>query len=426
MIAWFNKQHDWRLVVAALNYMPHGFCMFGPDKRLVLCNDEYANMYRLPPELRRAGATHDAIIAHRVQSGLLEGESTGIGVQRKISELGTLSKTNVSRRIDRLTDGRLICVTRGPMPGGGWVATHEDVTQRLQLEEQRDHMASQEERRLVVDAAIHAFRQKTEVMFRSATDRAAALRSTATTLFTASRKTSNKAEDAVQSSNSASANVEFAASAVGELSTSIAEIARHLERTNTLVGMASGETNATNGEINSLAISAEKIGTVVKLIQAVAAQTNLLALNATIEAARAGEAGRGFAVVASEVKSLAVQTAKATDDIAKQVAAVQACTEKAVEAINRITARMQEIGQFTSAAAASVQEQNSATNEISGNVIRAAEGTRNIVVLLGDVSGAADETHGAAETVLAASEVVAAVAADLRSEVDEFLKKVAV
>ncbi len=422
--SWRKKQHEWRLATA-LNYMPHGFCMFGPDKRLVLCNDEYANMYRLPPELRKPGTTHDAIIAHRVQSGLLNGEKNKTAVEKKISELGTLSSTKVSRRIDKLNDGRLICVTRGPMPEGGWVATHEDVSERLRLEDQRDHMASQEQRRIAIDGAISAFRNSVETKFKSAADHATALRSTANTLFASSRKTAGHAEDAAKFSDDASTNVGFAASATTELTSSIAEISSHLERTNDLVGKASGETGATNREIIDLAKSAEKIGLVVKLIQAVAAQTNLLALNATIEAARAGEAGRGFAVVASEVKSLAVQTAKATEEIASQVAGVQAGTGTAIEAVSRINARMQQIGEFTSAAAKSAQEQHVATEEISGNVNRAADGTRSIVALLSELSGAAGETRGSAETVLAASEAVAAIAEDMRKEIEEFLRKVA-
>jgi NO-binding membrane sensor protein with MHYT domain/methyl-accepting chemotaxis protein len=411
---------------AALNYMPHGFCMFGSDKRLVLCNDSYADMYRLPLELRKPGTTHDAIIAHRVQSGLLEGGRNEPAVKQKITELGTLSKTKSSQRIDKLTDGRLICVTRGPMEGGGWVATHEDITKRRQLEDQRDQMVSEEKRRTAIDAAIVAFRHRMESMFKTAADHATALRSTGSALFATSRKTSERAEGAVQFSNNASTNVEFVAAAAGQLSSSIAEISRHLEQTNSLVGMATGETSATNNEISSLAASVGKIGLVVKLIQNVAGQTNLLALNATIEAARAGEAGRGFAVVASEVKSLAVQTAKATEEIANQIAAVQASTRAAVEAIGRISTRMKEIGQFTSAAAKSVQQQHAATDEISQNVIRAAVGTNDIVAVLGEVAGAANETRVSAETVLATSEAVAAIAGDLRVEVEDFLQKVAV
>jgi methyl-accepting chemotaxis protein len=191
-------------------------------------------------------------------------------------------------------------------------------------------------------------------------------------LFAASHKTSQRAEGAVQASNEASANVETAASAANEMSTSIDEISRQLGQTNNLVGIATSEAGSTNDQIGSLASAAQKIGDVVRLIQDVAGQTNLLALNATIEAARAGEAGRGFAVVASEVKSLAVQTAKATEEIAGQISAVQGSTTTAVGAIGRIVDRMREINKFTGAVAASVQQQSAATGEISVRALRAA------------------------------------------------------
>ena len=137
------------------------------------------------------------------------------------------------------------------------------------------------------------------------------------------------------------------------------------------------EAETTNEQIAGLADAAQKIGDVVKLIRDIAGQTNLLALNATIEAARAGEAGRGFAVVASEVKSLAVQTAKATEEIASQILAVQGSTTSAVDAIRNIAGRMKEISSYTSAVAASVEQQNAATGEISQNVAGAAQGTEH-------------------------------------------------
>src|SRR5499426_2177514 len=193
------------------------------------------------------------------------------------------------------------------------------------------------------------------------------MRQTATTLFAASQKTSERAEGAVHASNTAADNVDVAAAAAEELSSSINEISRQLSQAHGVVSTTVAEAGATNDEIGGLAKAAQKIGDVVKLIQSVAGQTNLLALNATIEAARAGDAGRGFAVVASEVKSLAIQTARATDDIARQIAAV-----------------------------------------------------------LTDVVGAATETRQSAETVLTASEAVAAAAGDLRAEVESFLHKVAV
>ena len=146
-------------------------------------------------------------------------------------------------------------------------------------------------------------------------------------------------------------------------------------RTTDVVRASVNEAEATNAQIAGLAAAAQKIGDVVKLISDIAGQTNLLALNATIEAARAGEAGRGFAVVASEVKSLAVQTAKATEEIAAQILAVQGSTTSAVDAIRSIAGRMKEISAYTSAVAASIEQQNSATGEISQNVAGAAQGT---------------------------------------------------
>ena len=158
------------------------------------------------------------------------------------------------------------------------------------------------------------------------------MRSTARTLLGSSDQTSQRAESAVHAFNEASTNVETAAIAADELSRSIAEISRQLTHTSDIVRLATDEARSTDGEIAGLASGAQKIGDVIKLIRDIAGQTNLLALNATIEAARAGEAGRGFAVVASEVKSLAVQTGKATEDIASHILAVQNSTVGAVEA----------------------------------------------------------------------------------------------
>jgi methyl-accepting chemotaxis protein len=210
------------------------------------------------------------------------------------------------------------------------------------------------------------------------------------------------------------------------LASSIAEIGRQLAQTTDLVRVAVSEAQSTNEEISGLAQAAQKIGDVVKLIRAIAEQTNLLALNATIEAARAGEAGKGFAVVASEVKSLAVQTAKATEEIAGQIAAVQTSSGGAVDAIRRIAERMQEINQFATAVAASVRQQDAATGQISHNVAHAAEGTKLIVSVLGDLAGAATHTRTSAQTLLTSSEAVASAAGNLHTEVETFLGKVAV
>jgi methyl-accepting chemotaxis protein len=193
-----------------------------------------------------------------------------------------------------------------------------------------------------------------------------------------------------------------------------------------VVGSAVVEVEGTNNEIKLLTEAAQKIGDVVKLIQHIAGQTNLLALNATIEAARAGHAGKGFSVVATEVKSLSVQTAKATEEIAAQIHAVQGSTNGAVQAIQRITGRMKEISEHTTSIAASVGQQSSATSEISESVTSAAAGAKALASILEQVTQAVGKASGSAHTVLTASQAVEDAATGLQTKVEEFLQRVAV
>ncbi len=302
--------------------------------------------------------------------------------------------------------GRVIAVTEQPMPDGSWVATHQDVTEQQKLEQERATHAVEEQRRALIESAITSFRGSMESVLRTVNESAAAMKLTASSLFAASGQTSQRAQSAVQASNEASTNVATAATAADEMASSISEISRQLVQTTDVVRQAVREAQSTNEGIKGLANAAQKIGDVVELIRTIAGQTNLLALNATIEAARAGESGRGFAVVASEVKSLAVQTAKATEDISTQILSVQASTGSAVEAIARITGRMQEIEKFSSAVAAAVEQQNAVTGEISHNVSSAANGTNDIVAVLDQVARAATDTRSTAETVLSSSEAV--------------------
>lgn len=407
-------------ITAALDNMTQGLCMFDASTRLIICNDRYLEMYSLTREHAYPGCFLRELLEYRRASGTFfqDIDEYVAAARRRVVE-GKVFNNVVEIK------GRIISISNRPIEGGGWVSTHEDITEQRRQDQERDLMVAQNERRSAIDAAIASFRPRIETMLKTVGDNAAAMRTTSSSLFNASHQTSERAAGAVDSSNEASVNVETAASAAEELSASITEISRQLGQTNHLVGIAVDEAGVTNVQIGSLAQAAQKIGDVVKLIQDVAGQTNLLALNATIEAARAGEAGRGFAVVASEVKSLAVQTAKATEEIAGQIAAVQASTSTAVDAIGRIVDRMQEISRFTAAAAASVQQQDSATSEITKNVASAATGTKAIVAVLAEVAGAATGTRGSAETVLTASREVEAAAADLRTEVEGFLQKVA-
>jgi methyl-accepting chemotaxis protein len=396
---------------AALNNMTQGLCMFDGARRLVVCNERYASMYRLPPELTQAGASHEAIIKHRVSQGILAGETTDAAADQKLAALNQHSNEKTSSRVDRLSDGRLIKVTRDPMPGGGWVAIHEDVTEQA-------HRSS-------IDTAISSFRQRVDSVLKTVSDCTSALKSTATDLFGSSEQTSLRAEGIVHASQGASTSVENAAAATRQMSVAAAEIGQQISQTTDVVRSAVGKVRAMNDEFAGLANAAQKIGAVIKLIQQISDQTNLLALNATIEAARAGQAGRGFAVVASEVKSLALQTGKATEEVIGQVQAVQASTKGATQAVGGIEGCIGEISAYASAVAGSIEEQGAATLEISHNVANAADETSKIVAVLGEVADAAIATRASAQVVLTASESVEGAVENLRREVESFLGSVA-
>jgi methyl-accepting chemotaxis protein len=314
----------------------------------------------------------------------------------------------------------------GEAQAAGAEALAAEAERAKLADRQRDTLLAQERRRGEVDAEIGVFRERIHLVTRTVGESSNVLKATASQLFDSANATSRRVEEAMETSSEGARNVETAATAAEELARSIGEISRELAQTVEVAGVATKEAETTNTQIAGLAEVAGKIGHVMGLIRDIAEQTNLLALNATIEAARAGEAGKGFAVVASEVKSLAVQTAKATEEISGQIAAVQSSTSVAVEAIGGITARMQEINKHAAAVTRAVEAQRGATDAISRNVAGAANGTRKIVAILGELTGAAASTGKSVRTVLDASGSVETTAVSLGNEVEGFLKKVAV
>ncbi|NIA70902.1 HAMP domain-containing protein [Pelagibius litoralis] len=247
------------------------------------------------------------------------------------------------------------------------------------------------------------------------------LRTTAEGLSTVAGQTSERAGVVAHAADSASSNVQTVASASEELSSSISEISRQVAQSQEISGKAVAEADRAGQTVNGLAEAAQKIGDVVSLIQDIAEQTNLLALNATIEAARAGDAGKGFAVVANEVKSLANQTAQATEDIGTQIGDMQSATGDTVEAIESVRSIIDEMGATATAIGAAVEEQDSATQEISRNAQEVAQGTQEVTSNIAGVTEAASNSGQSAKEVLQASDQLSKGSQILRSKLDEFL-----
>ncbi|KMO39834.1 chemotaxis protein [Methylobacterium tarhaniae] len=284
--------------------------------------------------------------------------------------------------------------------------------------------SAEEQRRAGMRQMADAFERAVGGIVGQVSASATELQATAQTMTATATQTAAQSTAVAAAAEEASSNVGTVAAAAEELGASVQEIGRQVDGSARLARSAVAEAGQTARQVRALTEATARIGDVVGLISSIAAQTNLLALNATIEAARAGVAGRGFAVVAAEVKELAGQTARATEEITSQIAAIQATTGQAAGAIGQITARIEEISGVATSIAAAVEEQGAATQEIVRNVSQAAQGTGEVTGNIAGVAGAAEETGAAASQVLGAASELSRQSEHLSAEVARFLDTV--
>jgi methyl-accepting chemotaxis protein len=285
--------------------------------------------------------------------------------------------------------------------------------------------AEQVSRRQRIEAEIETFRSSVTSVLTNTDRMTGELTETAETLSSIARAAGEQSAETATTADATSNNVQTVATATSQLGESVHAIKSQIHDATAIVQRATGMAGVANETMGALANSAKHIDEVVGFIRTIAGQTNLLALNATIEAARAGEAGRGFAVVASEVKALAIQTAKATEEISSQIAEVQSATRQAVDNVGAIAAIMKDIDSFTATIAEAVSQQNAATNEISRNIGQAAAGTASVAQSIAGTAAASEDTNRSADLVLTTAKDLSRQAADLRLSVDRFLANVA-
>nr|WP_295829319.1 HAMP domain-containing methyl-accepting chemotaxis protein [uncultured Azospirillum sp.] len=292
---------------------------------------------------------------------------------------------------------------------------------QAEVDRQREQALAVANRR---EGLLRAFDSAISGILRGVASAATELESTARSMSGIAQKSMHQATGSAAASEQTSSNVQAVAAATEEMNASIAEIARQVNQSTDVAGAAMREAEQTNAVVGDLAQTAQRIGEVVELISNIAAQTNLLALNATIEAARAGEAGKGFAVVASEVKSLASQTARATDEIAAQIQAMQSVTGTAVTAIKGIGVTIARMNEIATAISGAITQQNATTEEISRAIQQASHATASVSASLSELTEVAAQTENAGGQVLSAARELSQQSEAMHHEVEGFLSQI--
>jgi methyl-accepting chemotaxis protein len=294
---------------------------------------------------------------------------------------------------------------------------------RLRDAQSASAVAASEQRKMELRSFVDAFQASVGGIIDNVLDSSGEFERVASQLTETARTTADLSGRSAGASETASEHVRSAAVASDELSTSIADITRRVQESNGIAAEAVKQAAATDQRINELSEAGARIGDVVKLITSIAEQTNLLALNATIEAARAGDAGRGFAVVAQEVKTLAGQTAKATEEIGSQIASMQLATQESVAAIKAIGQTIERISEIATSISSAVEQQRAATQNIAQSVRSAASGTADVVSNIRSAAKGAGETGDSSDRMFTSAKALSAESLRLKAEVDKFLDR---
>lgn len=301
-----------------------------------------------------------------------------------------------------------------------------EAEEHRRTEDEQTRLKAEEEQKRVLNKLANDFEARVAPIIEAVGAAADVMNETARGMASIAESTSERSAAAASATEQAGAAVQTVAGAAEEMSSSISEINRQVISAANVAKEASESTEEAGTLVGDLQIAAQKVGEIVRLIDEIADQTNLLALNATIEASRAGDAGRGFAVVASEVKSLAGQTAVATNEIAEQVTAIQSATGSVVEAVQKTQAAIGQVNEISNMISSAVTEQSAATQEISRNAVEASKGTTEASENVAEVSLAAQSTGEAAGRVLEAATGLSIQADDLNTQIDGFLKELRV
>jgi methyl-accepting chemotaxis protein len=393
-------------------------------------SDLFADQKRLETESHAAIGETEQLILMLAAGGFLLGVVwaflLGTGISRPIAAMCKAMRELAGGNFDVVLPGLGRKDELGEMAG----AVEEFKMQAIARAE-RD-AATQEEQNKAASAARRTelirfadeFESAVGAIVSNVSASAVQLEAAAGTLTRTAETTQSLSSQVAGASEEASSNMQSVATATEELSASVDEIGRRVKESSQIADAAVRQAEQTDGRIGKLSRAAQQIGDVVKLITAIAEQTNLLALNATIEAARAGDAGRGFAVVASEVKSLASQTAKATDEISNHISGMQGATQESVAAIKEIGGTIGKISDIAASIASAVAQQSSATQEIARSVQTVAQGTQEAAASVMQVNRGATETGSASEEVLNSARTLSSESTRLREELDRFMANI--